>query len=847
MAHRVSVASGNWTTAGTWKVADGTSLLDAQNVAQALTTTFASSAAFAPGAITVEGLAVKVAFRHPTPTAAMEVRLAVGGVAVAGTTVSINATDIPTEQGFSAGATVTGCPYGWFYLQFASPVTLLAATNYTLQARITASSNQVSLFRNATGSNWARMLVTSTAGAPAAGDSMFIVKTWTGAGASTAYTVTVDETAATDYGSGDTILASLGIGDGCALEFPTTGDQILRLSGNINLWGSARLTMGTAASPVATGASATIEFDCASNGDFGITAYPQSQIDLNGSPRTAGKLVTWCLLNTDEAAGSTSLGVDTDTGWLSGDDVTIGSTTRTNTETEDRVLNGAAGASSMDVTVGLTNDHSGTVGSQGEVALFTRNVTIRATGAFSWYFRDGQDAARTYTWTAFRVAGGPGNSNWSVTMRASGEVAKSRAFEFCAFAELASSMQGSSIEGATTTYNDCVFRASVNLSSPGGMFYNVRASATVTRCAMFYTGTVQNNGLTMVGAVTLVVRDSRFCGAQVRCPIAIYGFGTYFSLDIEDCEFHAAGVGSSPPIECGAPDRFGAFRVVNTRFWRNNMQGIGASSAGRCDLLVQGCYFIGNATSHANLPSGAQAEPVVRFVDCDFESDASFPTSTGVMFGTIWTGRAEFQNCRFSQVLAHATNDVGRTGTVSDMALYGSILFNNCLFGAATPVASAVTGQPGGYGRFSYMNEGGVVDAHRTLTQFGTIENQQAVFNTAAPSEQLTPTAAADIGVRGLRSSPVFKPVPAGQSVTFSVFVRRSAAHNGDMPQMIVWANGQGGWTDTRATFAGGTDVWVELTCTVGPAVSDTVAEACVEVDGDAGSVYLDDWTAVVA
>lgn len=843
MAHRVAVANGNWTTAATWKVADATSLLDSQAGTTGSTTAFVSSSTFTPGAITVEGIAVKVGARNST-TGTFSVRLATGGVAVAGTTVTINMSDVGSSANFNAGNTVLGCPLGWYYFLFAAPVTLVAATLYTVQ--ITTSTNgAVSLFRDATAANWARMLITSTTGAPAAGDSMFVIPHWTAAGTSTAYTVTMNETVATDYGSASGTLASFAVGKGCAAEFPTTGANRTRISGIAQLWETGRLSFGTASTPIPTTASAFIEWDCAANDTFGLVNYPSSTLDFNGAARTSGKNVAWCLLNTDEAAAQTVLGVDTDTGWLSGDDVTIGSTTRTATQTEDRVLASDATSTTVTVTVGLTNAHGGTAPSQAEVANFTRNVGMRSTSAFVWFWRDGSDATFTYKWASFATVGGASNG-WELGTRAVSEVTRSRTFEFCAVSAIANALEGTNAEGGTMTFTDCVFRASANLNTPGGMIYSTRLNVTVTRCVLLYTGTVANNGVFMVNGTTLTVRNSRFVGCGLNAPNTAYAFGNYFVMDVESCEFHAT-ITNQNAINTGSPDRFAAFRIVDCNFWRCNHPAISMGSSGRGDHLLQGCYFRGNATNHVSMPSGQQAEAVVRFVDCDFESEASFTTGTGVFFGTIWTGRAEFQDCRFSQVSAHTSNDVGRTGTVSDMSLLGVILMNNCLFGAATPVATAVTNNAGGYGRFSYMNEDGVVDAHRTLTQFGTIENQAAVFNTAAPSEQLTPTAAANVGVRGLRSSPVFKPVPAGQSVTFSVWIRRSAAHNGDMPQMIVWANGQGGWTDTRATFVGGTDVWVELTCTVGPATSDSVAEACVEVDGTAGSVYLDDWSASVA
>jgi hypothetical protein len=91
MATRISCASGDFTAAATWATADATSLLDSEANNTALTTSYVESSAFTPGAITIDGIAVKVALRAAgSPATTMTVRLAQGGADVAGTVVTIN-------------------------------------------------------------------------------------------------------------------------------------------------------------------------------------------------------------------------------------------------------------------------------------------------------------------------------------------------------------------------------------------------------------------------------------------------------------------------------------------------------------------------------------------------------------------------------------------------------------------------------------------------------------------------------------------------------------------------------------------------------------------------------------
>src|SRR5262245_16804750 len=142
MAYLIAAANGNWTAAASWGSVDGTSLLDSEANNTALTTSYVESSTFAPGAITIDGIAVKIC-RRTGSTGTMSIRLATGGVLVAGTEVTINISDLPNNQIVVDGAN------GWFLFKFAAPVLLLAATNYTVSAK-SSSASQVNLFRNAT-------------------------------------------------------------------------------------------------------------------------------------------------------------------------------------------------------------------------------------------------------------------------------------------------------------------------------------------------------------------------------------------------------------------------------------------------------------------------------------------------------------------------------------------------------------------------------------------------------------------------------------------------------------------------------------------------------------------------
>ena len=69
MATRMSIASGNFSSAASWAVVDSTSLLMPTVTSSTLTTLYSDtrSSAFTPGAITIDGIAVWLASRLGTP------------------------------------------------------------------------------------------------------------------------------------------------------------------------------------------------------------------------------------------------------------------------------------------------------------------------------------------------------------------------------------------------------------------------------------------------------------------------------------------------------------------------------------------------------------------------------------------------------------------------------------------------------------------------------------------------------------------------------------------------------------------------------------------------------------
>ena len=165
MATLVSTAGGNLTTAATWNIADATSLSNSNAGTTGTVVAGANSTAFTPGAITISGLGIKLSTRAASPTGTVTIELRQAGITVVGTSITLNPTLVDPVTVATHG--------GWYFFQFASPVTLLAATAYTLFVSSTTAS-ALTLYTNGTASNWSRVLMTTSTQAPAAGDTLLI-------------------------------------------------------------------------------------------------------------------------------------------------------------------------------------------------------------------------------------------------------------------------------------------------------------------------------------------------------------------------------------------------------------------------------------------------------------------------------------------------------------------------------------------------------------------------------------------------------------------------------------------------------------------------------------------------
>lgn len=835
MAVLAAIATGaatDLTAAATWGLVDATSYLNSEAGAAALTTAYSGnrSSAFTPGAITIDGIAVRLNVRTGT-TGTMSVDLIKSSDSsqVAGTEVTINCSDLQA----ATNADVNG---GWIFFKFASPVTLAAATAYKLEAK-TSSASMISLWRDATASNMSRYLRTTTTQAPVAGDDMIIVGELTGAAAFTAAIVTMNQTATTDYGSATTSLvtAAISVGDKGTLTFGTAAstNYNLKVSGCVVVHAGGTINVGTVAIPVPRTSTVTWLFDSVALVDFGLVIFNLGTFTSQGLSRTSGKNVMSCLLNGDAAVNATTLNVNTDTGWLSGDEIAVASTTRTNTQGENGTLNGNAGASSLTVNGfagtggGVLNAHGGTAPVQGEIILLTRNILITGvstTGTFYGQFR--QTSVVDIDWTAFKFMGNTISFKNGLCVVTSA---------------------GGSFALSYSCIRDGI-NNSVNVYLGAGQAIGVAyTNVTVEYCGFwlpnggigFQAGTTTQTSWTVNQCVGIAKAGSQIIfligdvGGTFTNNTAVGGGG--IGIQISEASTTATGTfsGLTAHSNVGSGLLIGNFyfgTFTNLTAWRNAGNAgleLGGNTHG---AIFDTVTLFGNAFSNVQLSScmGVVFKSVVA------SGDTTFATGTGITAYIDIISDAAFENCTFGVVTGIKT---AHTQDMSASFHHFRLTFRNCTLASATQVASQGAMTPGGYVRAQKL--GGVSGVNKTWYRYGTITREVTTVHTGGQSAKMTP-----INASNKLELPVLqKTVASGATIAVGAFVYEDAAYNGARSRLILKKNialGINADTVLSTATAASDAAWEQLTATTPAASEDGVMEFVVDCDGTAGNLFVD-------
>ncbi len=823
MATLISVATGNWTASGSWALVNSTALLDSENNNTALTTSYVASANFTPGAITVDGIAVKLASRTVSPSGTVSIELWNSTDSVSVDSVTIDVADLPS-------CSTTNNEGGWVFFKFGTNRTLTAGKNYQVRAK-TSNSTQVNLYRDSTDGNWSRLLRTTTTQAPAAGDTMHVIGEHTGAGTGNDITITMNETATTDYGGGSTTLASLSVGKRGTLTWGTSAstNYNLRMSGLVIVYNGGTWNRGTSGTPMPASSTAKLEFDCASDGDFGFLRRNGSIINEYGNALT----YVMALLSADASASATSLTSDVSTGWKNGDEICIASTTRTNTQCEKRTLSSDASGTTITISSGLTNAHAGTAPIQAEIINITRNVktTVVTTTAVAYvytaptaivqeqyveFYYLGQNATNQ---RGVEIGTTTGSSNWV-------------GCSYHDFEDYGVYVTGSSANNITMT--DCVAYnlCSVTGGTTAGAFgvYSGTSGSNISfeRCVSMLVVAASTHGFYTADAGISWV-DCRSIGA-INYGFSVNETNAIISGTIDGIISHSNGgfgfVLSAPVYNSVLGD------II---IWRNNNSGLYFSSNVRC-LTISSIVAFGNAGQNVHFVGSHVAGVTINALTLN--GDSTFSTTMGIEINSaiavvdLVINDGDFGTAAGIKT-AH-TRDIDLAGNC-----YVTIFLNNTKLASATELLGQSNMADGSYIRAQRHDQ--TAGLHRAWYPYGTVDVDTTTYKTASPSEKITPNNASNKIVSGIKKVAV----NSGATFTINAWVRKDASYNGNQPRLVCRKNNAAGVSsDTLIdTMSVGTGTWEQLTGTSPSVTDDAVLEFFVDLDGTAGYVNVDDWS----
>lgn len=819
MATLINNSSGNFTTAATWSLVDSTSLLDSETNSTATTTAFVSSQAFTPGAITIDAIAIKILTRSGAPAGTFSVRLANAGVAVAGTTVTINVTDL--------AAVNTSVNHGWVLMKFSASVTLLAATAYTVQVQ-SSTNAQVTVYRDATAANWSRALRTTTTQAPASTDALYVCGEYISAGSNNTLTVTMNNTDA-----GATTFGGIQVASKGTMDWGVTAatNYYLKIAGNLSIYTTGIYQQGTGSTPMPADSTAKLEFANTSNVQFGI------EVRLGGTLKTGGHVITnKAFLAADAAASATSLTTDVSTGWKSGDTIAIASTTRTRAESEAKALTADASGTTLTITA-LTNAHSGTAPTSGELLNLTRNVQIFGTStANQAYINILTTSVVDMQSTEFYNLGSATALKRGIDV---GTTTGSCTINNCSMHDyiVASAVGVNFNSGAGNNYtftNNNMYNISnigLNQVATTGTAYTINnlvvilTGATAIQFADL-TGTITNiTGISATGA-GVTVQDNTATPTEVFGTLS--GFTGHSNTTVGVSLVNITAVTNNPMAT-----------ISTFNCWRNTTNGLNISNV--FSLIIDTVTAFGNAT--ANVTVGATECDNIYLKNMTLNAGTTLTCPIGVNL-TSDCHEIYIDNSSLGVTTTHATGDIN----VSALNLFQRIVIRNSQLSSATPVSNTSNLTEGSF--ISLAKFQTTAGNHKTFKKYGTIVPDTVIFNKGTPSVRLTPNNTA--ATNKLQGGYKKVAVPNGQTMVINVFVRKSvagdgSAYNGNQPRLMLRADPAAGITSdtviaTATNAANG--AFQLLTGTTAAITDDAVFQFYVDCDGTAGWVNVDDWSA---
>ncbi len=820
MATVISCANGALTSSSTWYAASTagqqfiwfwTSLTGTDRWAAAVS-----------GTDTIDGLLCYVT-KNATSAGSIHCSIDTNNDQVAEQTVVCSIDDFNFSHGVNA-----------LFFKFGSPVAMSTATRISFKTSPGGTNIQIGVVGN---TGWAWFGRKANTYKPIAGDVLYIVSEITGLATSTSYTIIIDEVSPTDYGA-------ISLGWGCTLKYGTNSstNYYLKTSGTLSGYGGANLYLGEVGASIPCNSSAILEFDCTSDGEFGLSIDNECTFKCCGNERTAGKKVIGCLATTTLAINGTYLTVDTDTGWLDNDKIGIATSSKIFTECENGTLNGTANATGMFIDGfagtggGFLYSHAVTGTMSPEVVLLTRNVQIRsASGTFMTYVA--LAGTHDVRWTEFYYLG-------TITSNKRGVEVDSvdTYFQYCSLHDSETYLMY--IDNGTANISYTGFYKGNTVISAGLLYFssNTKGTYYVDNCYIIYASTP---GSGTIGAI-LYGSDSTFTNNRIAgCASKgvkldysasfgyLYPMGSFDNNNIHGNGGYGLSIESIPS---NSPT------ISNLFAWMNGTSGIYVGQ-NLYNITFNNLTCLGNDVSHIRFNSSVGGKNVI-FNNCEFDSLVGATTTNGILLSAgSFLEDCYFRGCNFGSTVGH-TNDFTLSGT-SPMSFFNRVIMNNCLLNSSIEIAGTNYLKSGEY--FKLARNDRTINSHKTLFYNGYIDVDNVNYYTTNPSQRLNPSSA----TYKLESGSKKVAVNSGEFATITVWVRQSSSaagdnadYNGNAPRLIIKRNDSIGiYADTVIdTMSVAIGTWEQLSGIAPTTIEYGVYEVKVDSDGTTGFINIDAW-----
>ena len=787
MAILLSVSTGNLSATASWAVVEPTSFQGTPNVTLSnipVTSQVTGTSFTLASVVTIAGVALQLSGRVTSATGTLNVQLFdVTGAAIIGQ-VTINMSDLPNSQ------VVGNNHIDWTYFKFSSPVTTVAGRSYAIRTQASVASQYSQYYTTAT-SNMNRALVTTTNQAPVTSDVLIIAGQYTGAGAFTINTITMDLPSIT---LGNVWVSTLGI-----LQHITTSSTTFLLNGYLVIGAAGQYRIGTSLAPIPSIYSVTLTMNCTTALQYPIWVYGQMTVYGEGFTGFPTTKVIATKLAADVAVGATTSTTTSATGWLNGDIIAVPSTTRTYNQYESKTLNANATGTTLTHNA-YTFAHGGdaTTKVQADVVNLTRNILITGAGVL---FANKTNivmfpTSRTqFYYVQFRYMGtGLTTANSGICVNAL-TTAVNSGDNFMSTASATFTMQYCSMTDGTQAAANTANTALQTVNNTGtsisnNVFYGLGWSATTVSTIIV---AQIDDGNYIIGCLGTTAITSTFMGSNNVISSSIQvGATTGFLNNASNNSFYSNG---SHGINMTNPSTSGNTNLSNFLTWRNNSFGlrfdISAVGYQRNNIIsFNGLYCFGNTT--ASITIIGRVYEKIYFYNSFFYGGATLVQPTHITnSNAISVDAFYYHNCYFGYSdTALTTSPFGSAFLFNGFYNNISTIFSNCYFNGSINQTGFYSGTNLN-GNMISLDHNGVAGSNRQWVDIGTISTDFVIYKSPPKSLRMTIQFPTTIKM----SSPLVRvPVKIGTTCTISVFVRKSvttdsSVYGGNAPRLMYAFN----------------------------------------------------------